>query len=101
MSASKASNEFMDSLKASLKETGRKIDVDLEEVRVYAASQMTQLALAVGEPGYDRAVIAARDNVAMKAGLLAVAHADAIDSRIVGVIQGSLFVGARILAGGL
>lgn len=95
-----ASNDFMASLKASLAETGRDLNVDLATVKAKAAEQMTQLAMASGEPGYDRAVIAARDNVAMAAGLAAVKNADAVDSRIIGVIQGSLFFGAKVIAGG-
>ena len=93
-------DDFMDSLKASLAETGRDLGADLDKVRAKAAEQMAMLALSAGEPGYGRAVIAARDNVAMAAGLAAVRDADAADARIIGVIQGSLFFGAKVIAGG-
>lgn len=97
---SKQTQDFMDSLNASLKDTGRELSVSTEEVRAEAANQLQKLAMAAGEPGYDRAVIAARDNVALVAGLKSVSNADHVDNRIIGVIQGALFVGAKALAGG-
>lgn len=94
-------NDFMKLLESSLKETGKELSVSLDVVRAEAARQMAQLALAAGEPGYERAVIAARDNVAMVAGLQSVANADAVDARIIGVIQGGLFLGAKAISGGV
>lgn len=95
-----ATKEFMASLEATLADAGRELKVDLQEVRLKASEQMAQLALSAGEPGYERLVIAARDNVVMTAGLKAVAQADRIDMRIIGVIEAGLFMGARLLAGG-
>lgn len=97
---SNQTQNFMDSLNASLRETGRDLSVSMDEVRAEAANQLIKLSLAAGEPGYERAVIAARDNVALVAGLKSVSNADAVDGRIIGVIQGALFVGAKALAGG-
>lgn len=95
-----ATNDFMDLLGSTLKETGKELETSLDDVRQYASEQLAQLALAVGEPGYDRAVIAARDNVLLRMGLRSVANADAVDSRIIGVVQGALFFGAKAIAGG-
>lgn len=91
-----AIEEFMNSLKATLAETGRSLNTDLDVVRASAAEQLVNLSLAAGEPGYDMAVIAARDIVAMTAGLQAVSVADATDARIIGVIQGSLSMAAKL-----
>jgi hypothetical protein len=95
-----ATNDFMSLLEGTLKETGKELETSLDEVRQYAGEQMAQLALAVGEPGYDRAVIAARDNVLLRMGLRAVANADSADQRIIGIVQGALFFGAKAIAGG-
>jgi len=95
-----ATNDFMDLLGSALKETGKELEASLDDVRQYASEQLAQLALAVGEPGYERAVIAARDNVLMRMGLRAVDSADASDQRIIGIVQGGLFFGAKVLAGG-
>lgn len=97
-STTNTSNDIIKVLESALKETGKDLGVSLDAVKVKIAEQLALLALAVGEPGYDRAVIAARDNVAFAMGLSAVADADAIDSRIIGVIQGGLSMGARLLA---
>jgi len=95
-----ATNDFMSLLEGTLKETGKELYLARDEVRQYAGEQMAQLALAVGEPGYDRAVIAARDNVLLRMGLRAVANADSSDQRIIGIVQGALFFGAKAIAGG-
>lgn len=90
-----ASEDLTDLVASALEETGRSLDEGREALQLEASTQLTQLALAVGEPGYDRAVVAARDNVALAAGLQAAAEADAADSRIIGIIQGALFFGAK------
>jgi len=90
-------DEFMDLLGGVLQETGRDLEGSLDAVKAEVAKQLTQLSMAAGEPGYERAVIAARDNVALVAGLAAVEDADAVDSRILGVIQGGLSFGAKLL----
>lgn len=95
-----ALDDFMSVLQGTLKETGRELKVSVSDLRQRAAEQMAQLALAAGEPGYDRAVIAARDNVLLLAGIESVERADAVDNRIIGVVQAGLFMGAKVLAGG-
>lgn len=84
-------------LQGTLQETGRDLEGSLDAVKAEVAKQLAALSLAAGEPGYERAVIAARDNVALVAGLQAVADADAVDSRILGIIQGGLTFGAKLL----
>lgn len=95
-----AIDEFMGVLMSGLEETGVDLQADLADVRLYASEQLAVLALAVGEPGYAAAVIAARDNVLMKMGLSVVSAADAADNRIIGIVQGALALGAKVIAGG-
>ena len=93
-----ATDQFMDLLQGVASETGHDLSESADRIRTTVAEQMAKLSLVVGEPGYDRAVKAARDNVALAAGLAAVEDADAADGRIIGVIQGALFFGAKTLA---
>lgn len=93
-----ATDQFMDLLNGVAKETGKDLSESLGTIRTTVAEQMAKLSAVVGEPGYERAVLAARDNVALAAGLEAVEDGDAADTRIIGVIQGALFFGAQTLA---
>lgn len=85
-------------LRSSASRLGR--GISLAGVRQYAAERMAHLATIVGEPGYDEALIAERDSVALQAGLKACREGDAVDAELVGMIGGVLGVGARALAGG-
>lgn len=85
-------------LKDAAKETGRDLQFNTVAVAAYAAERTAYLSTLVGQPGFEEAVRAERDNVALKAGLTAVATADAADARLIGIIQGVLFLGARSLA---
>lgn len=71
--------------------------ISAAKVAAYAADQAASLAGLVDDPGYHEAVIAARDNVALQAGITASQQADATDSRILGVLEGALFMGAKVL----
>ena len=75
--------------------------ISAAKVAAYASDQAVSLSGLVGQPGYQEAVIAARDNVALQAGIYASEQADATDSRIIGVLEGALFMGAKVLAGGV
>lgn len=85
-------------LKDASRETGRDLKGNLAEVTMYAAERTSYLSTLVGQKGFEEAVRAERDNVALKAGIKSVKAADAADARIVGIIQGVLFLGARALA---
>lgn len=69
----------------------------LNSVREYAAQRMLDLADALGEPGYEEAVKAARDSIALEAGMAAVDAADATDREMLGAIGGFLTAGAEAL----
>lgn len=88
-------DEFMELINGVIDETGRTIGLSKDQLKIEAANQLGMLALAVGEPGYDRAVLASRDNMALSMGLAAVGEADAVDARILGVLQGGLFLAAK------
>ena len=85
-------------LKDAAKETGRDLKANLAEVTLYAAERTAYLSTLVGQPGFEEAVRAERDNVTLKSGIASVKAADAADARVVGIIQGVLFLGARALA---
>jgi hypothetical protein len=88
--------DFEDVLTQALKDTKLDFDFSVKEVAVYAAQRAAFLATVVGQLGYEQAVIAERDNVALYAGLKSVEMADASQQRLIGVIQGALSFGAKL-----
>lgn len=92
---SSVADEFVLLIQSAAKELGK--SVNASRVRALAENKMVQLAAAVGQPGYDQALIAARNTVAMELGLEAVSVADAADAQLRGVIMGALSMGARLL----
>lgn len=85
-------------LESALSETGADLQETASAVALYAAERTAILAVLIGQPGYELAVIAERDNVVLMSGINAVDQADAVRQRIIGVIQGALFLGAQALA---
>jgi hypothetical protein len=73
----------------------REVRAESNSVRIYAAEIMADLAAAVGEPGYNEALLAARDAIALRAGVSAVDSADAADREVLGLIYGFLAGGVR------
>lgn len=90
--------EFKQLIDSALSETGASLKESSQEVAAYAASRAAFLSTIVGQPGFEQAVIAERDNVALFAGVVAVGQAVAVQAKIVGIIQGALFMGAQALA---
>lgn len=88
-------------LEDALAETGVSLTKGAEELALYAAGRSAHLATLVDDPGFDQAVRAERDAVALEAGLSAVRQGDAADAQIVGIIQGAIAMGARALTAGL
>jgi hypothetical protein len=94
-------DQFTAALDTALRETGLQLDKSAHEVGVYAALRSNQLTRAVGQRGFQEAVVAERDAVALYAGIQAVEAADSHDermknlarSRIVGLIHGALAMG--------
>lgn len=80
-----------DLLRDALNSTGVNLQRSADEVVRYAAQQGAILSLAAGEPGFDKAMTAATNAVALFAGLNATLEAEAADARLVGIITGVLF----------
>ena len=78
---------------------GRQFAGDLDDVQAYASERMLHLSAILDQPGYGEALVAERDNVALRAGIAAVETADAVDREVLGTIAGALAIGARALAG--
>lgn len=72
-----------------------------DKVADYAVEQAAQLAPLVLDAGFMLAVVAAAENVLMRAGLRLTAQADATDARFIGLLEGALAIAARALSGGL
>lgn len=84
-------------LESALSELGSDLEKTTDEVAMYAAERTAVLATIIGLPGYEAAVIAERDSVALFAGLNAVEVAEKTRERILGIIQAALFLGAQML----
>lgn len=95
-------SEEKDDFKALLEDLLDEARVDLkksaDEVAEYAAARANHLATLVGLPGFEQAVRAERDNVALFAGLALAGQITAAQARVVGAIQGMLFMAAKVLA---
>jgi hypothetical protein len=91
--------EFKALFDETLTRLGGNLKVTSDELSKYAAERADKLAtiLSNNEPGFDQAVIAARDSVALKAGLAAGATAGAIDREWLGLIAGGLRFAAAAL----
>lgn len=90
--------ELRDLMEDAACELGWELPNNLHEVTLYAAERTAFLSTLVGQPGFGEATRAERDSVALKAGIKVVAAADAMDARVVGIIQGVLVLGAKALA---
>jgi len=82
----------------AITETGASLQQGAAELAAYAAERAAHLATLVDDPGFQEAVRAERDAVALKAGIAVVQQADATDARILGVIHGGLALAARLIA---
>lgn len=92
-------NQFAAYLQEQAVATGQDLLATAEEVAEYAAGRAQHLSTLVNEPGFNEALAAERDNLALFAGLRGVDSADAVDARINGVVEGALaFVSAALSA---
>lgn len=91
-------SELVAMLETAYKDEGRSIAFDTKALATYAAEEAKVLSLAISEPGFDQAIKAARDNLAMKAGLAAVVVGDRADARFYGILEGGLAIAARAIA---
>lgn len=89
--------EFLVLIEDAVADTGATLEKSASEVAHYAAERADHLSSIVGEPGFDEAVKAERDNVALFAAMSAVENADAADARLKGMLQGALAMGAKLI----
>lgn len=94
-------DEFLGRLRAELEHAGSDIETDWDELRAYAAERMNHLATIVGQSGYELALVAERDSIALKAGVFAVNAGVNAEQRWTGMIQGALITVAKVIALGL
>lgn len=78
-------------------QVGEAIVEDLDAVATYAAERAEHLATVVGEPGFEQALQAERDNIAIRAALRTVESADNLDERILRVTSTGLQMAATAL----
>ena len=90
--------EFKALLEDTLNEMGTSLQADLADLSRYASERSAHLSELVGQPGFEYAVRAERDSVALHAGITTTNEADATDQRLIGLIQGALRIGATALA---
>lgn len=89
---------FQQLLEDAVKETGTRLKQAPAELAAYMSERAAHLSLSAQEPGFDQAVRAERNNVAMRAGLIAHDVASKTDFQFLGIIQGALSIAAKALA---
>ena len=87
-----------DILKQALEDAGAELQASAQAVAHLTAVRAGELSVLVGQPGYDQAVIAARDEIALAAGLPVVENPDQATSRVISIVQGGLMMLAGRLA---
>lgn len=98
LSKTEIAETFETLLRDAYREVGAHATADLGSVARYAADRAGLLAQVVGIDGFNEALIAERDNVALRAGIAAVESADALDARILGMAHAVLLFAAKALA---
>lgn len=71
--------DFLEQLREQAKAAGKAFQPALDEVEDFIVETAQKLAKAWGKPGFDEALIAARDQVLLKAAGRAVIEADRFD----------------------
>jgi hypothetical protein len=99
VNAYQLNDEFNGWLAQAITATGASLKRSAAEVALYTAQRAAHLATLAGQPGFEEAVIAERDAVALFAGVKLVEEADAADARFHGLIEGVLAVAAKAAAG--
>lgn len=78
-------------------ELGASFDAGAEDVVRFISAKAAELSLAVGQPGFDDAVIAARDSVLLKAAGRAVLEAEGFDDTLKETARSSLSIVAKLI----
>ncbi len=90
-------DDFVALIKNQAEQIGEGLVDDLDSVSEYAAQRAEHLSTVVGEPGFDQALIAERDSIAIRIAIRAVDSADDFDNRLLAVVRGGLSIAANAL----
>lgn len=85
-------------LEDAVDETSGQMSMAADEAADYIAARAQHLAAAVGQAGFDEAVRAERNSVALHIGIMGVGNAAEVEARFVGIVHGALRIGAAMLA---
>lgn len=102
MDADKLTTQFLEIFRDQVEDMGDSLKVTVGELASYMTQRASMLAvmLASSEPGFDLALLAERDNVALFAGVKAVEKAREMDNRLIGMIHGALAIASTVLVQG-
>lgn len=98
MTRDRVEKEFVALLSDAATRLGRRLGGNAQELTKYAGERARHLAGLVGQPGFEEALTAERDNLVLMAGGLLIEAGDAADAELVGIIGGALGMAARLLA---
>lgn len=91
--------DFKKLIEETVRGSARDLKVGAAELAAYAAERAAHLTTLVGLKGFEAAVIAERDAVALRAGIETHRQAAEVDQRLLGVIHAGLLFGAKALVG--
>lgn len=86
--------DLLEQLREQAAAAGKAFQPALDEVQDFIAAKAEELSAAYGKPGFDEALIAARDSVLLKAAGRAVIEADKFDE----MMRTAAYAGLRITA---
>lgn len=87
-------NQIANELQRVVTDTGRELRTSAAEVASYVAQRGAYLATLAGQAGFDEAAAAERDACRLFAGVAVAREADAVDGRVLGIIQLGLTIAA-------
>lgn len=90
-------DEIKNLIEIAIEDTGAELKTGSREIVALMAQRAAELSGLVGVPGYDQAAVAARDEIALAAGIELVEQADKAAARVQSIVQGGLM----LLAGAL
>ena len=90
---------FLDEMKEQVETLGMDAVEDWDDLRLYTSQQAQLVAAAMNEGGDPRlALEAARNNVALKAGLAALENAVGAERQFYGFLQGGILLIAKLIS---
>lgn len=95
MDVKQIGEQFLETLKLSAVEMGRELKDDGQELQAYIEQRLPLVAMAITEPGFMEVMEVEGNNLLLKAGLVAVDRADAVDQRMRDMAMGALQMAVR------